>query len=105
MKIKVTKGKVLVSRETSSGGMVTELVDIPSKEKCDEMLGTRYKQEAKDRIYEMMIMRSEGKTNKEVGLAFGVSAERVRQLGARFENDLRKIYWPRSKSSLTTVKS
>lgn len=94
-------GKILISRKTYNGYQHL-LVDIPPQAELDKLLGNRFKQEAKNRIRQILMLRSEGKTRKEIGLAFGLSVERVRQFEARAERVVRENYWPRSKPSLTT---
>ena len=100
MTMKTKTGKVLIRVNDYH----TKLMDIPLQAEFDLCFGSRVKQEAKNRMYEILVMRSEGKTQHEVGLAFGISRERARQLEVDAIRAVRKVYFP-LKPSLTTAKT
>ena len=87
--MKTKTGKVLLQLNE----WTAKLVDIPPQKEFDFFFGIRVKQEAKNRMYQILVMRSEGKTQHEVGLAFGISRERARQLEVDAIRAVRKFYF------------
>lgn len=67
-----------------------KLIDFPSREEFDALLGTGVKAENKGRQYEMLKARAGGATLPELAIRYGLTRERVRQIEERFLRLMRR---------------
>jgi len=82
--LKTCKGKVPVF---VGGDVHYKFVDFPTREQFDEMF-KRNNITLRDKYWNVLKMRSQGHTLLEVGGAYTLTRERIRQIEARF---LRKV--------------
>jgi hypothetical protein len=66
------------------------LVDFPTKEEFDALWGKAVKAENRARYWGMMTARAGGASLAEVGRAYAVSRERMRQIEAKFLRLMRR---------------
>ena len=68
------------------------LVDFPSKEVFNSLVGSRVTAENLERYYKIMHARLAGSTFRQIAISYGLSVERIRQMEAKFIRALAKHY-------------
>ena len=103
MNLRDGKGKVPIRNSTQHEATPYLLVDFPSREEFNILYSKHKSQELKDKYWDILNSRSQGKTLEESGKPFGLTRERVRQMEARFQSLVGKRYSTQLEANLSML--
>ncbi len=89
MNLRMFNGKVPI---WEGGNTPCLLVDFPSREEFDKLYAKKLRGDNLDRYWTILNLRIKGASLTEIGLQYGVTKERVRQIEARFIRLMRESY-------------
>jgi len=103
MNLKEGRGKVPIWNSTQHEATPYLLVDFPSREEFDALYSKHRSQDLKDKYWDILNARSQGKTLVDSGNPFGLTRERVRQIEARFQRLVGKRYTTQLEANLSML--
>ena len=105
MNLKEGGGKVPIWNSTQHEATPYLLVEFPTREEFDSLYSKHKSQDLKDRYWNILILRSQGKTLVDSGNPFGLTRERVRQIEARFQRLVGERYTTQIEANLSMLSS
>lgn len=103
--LKEGRGKVPIRNSTQHEATPYLLVDFPTREEFDKMYAKHKSQELKDKYWNILKHRAQGKTLEESGRPYGITRERVRQIEARFQRLVGERYTTQLEANLVKISS
>ena len=101
--LKEGRGKVPIRNTTQHEATPYLLVDFPTREEFDALYSKHRSQELKDKYWDILKARSQGKTLVDSGNPFGLTRERVRQIEARFQRLMGERYTTQLEANLSKL--
>ena len=101
--LKEGRGKVPIRNSTQHEATPYLLVDFPTREEFETMYARHKDQALKDRYWDILQHRSQGKTLEQSGKPFGITRERVRQIEAKFQRKVCEKYWSQTEANLSKI--
>jgi hypothetical protein len=101
--LKEGRGKVPIRNSTEHEATPYLLVDFPTREEFDVMYARHKDQALKDKYWDILQHRSQGKTLEQSGKPFGITRERVRQIEAKFQRKVCEKYWLQTEANLSKI--
>lgn len=96
-------GKVPIRNSTQHEATPYLLVDFPTRAEFEAMYARHKDQALKDRYWDILQHRSQGKTLEQSGKPFGITRERVRQIEAKFQRKVCEKYWSQTEANLSRI--
>jgi len=96
-------GKVPIRNSTQHEATPYLLVDFPTREEFEVMYARHKDQALRDRYWDILQHRSQGKTLEESGKPFGITRERVRQIEAKFQRKVCEKYWSQTEANISKI--
>jgi hypothetical protein len=96
-------GKVPIRNSTQHEATPYLLVDFPTREEFEVMYARHKDQALRDRYWDILQHRSQGKTLEQSGKPFGITRERVRQIEAKFQRKVCERYWSQTEANLSKI--
>lgn len=103
MNLKDGRGRVPIWNSTQHEATNYLLVSFPTREEFDVMYSKHKSQELKDKYWNILNSRAQGKTLDESGKPFGLTRERTRQIEARFQRLVGERYSTQLEANLSML--
>ena len=97
MNLRLTGGRVPIQTGDLNAPYV--LIDFPTREVFDSLYSHHLRAGSRDKYWDVLTRRKGGATLKEAGKPYAMTAERVRQVEAKFIRLMTKLYFESKNSS------
>ena len=101
--LKEGRGKVPIWNSTQHEATPYLFVDFPTREEFDVLYSKHKSLELRDKYWDILNHRAQGKTLDQCGQPYGLTRERVRQIEARFQKLVGKRFSTQLEANLSRL--